>query len=217
MNEEEKVIIAFLIVGILIFLMYLIYESVKNNKVLDNGKREPEKELQDWEKELEFVKVGEWEEEVRKKMNPIVKIKNKYKCNKDIHILVGDYNKTSVSNTVSVLESMGLNVNIAKSGVEIIKRIKSEEKYDLIISNNIYDRGHCDGPATVSILKDIDGFNIPIIALTVSENQRNLFIWEYGFDEYMTKLLDQDKILETLPKVIKDLKFTKIQKKSNKS
>ncbi len=217
MNEEEKVIIALLIVGILIFLIYLIYESVKENKLLDNGKEEPEKELQDWEKELEFVKVGEWEEEVRKKMNPIVKIKNKYKCNKDIHILVGDYNKTSVSNTVSVLESMGLNVNIAKSGVEIIKRIKAGEKYDLIISNNIYDRGHCDGPDTVSILKDIDGFNIPIIALTVSENQRNLFIWKYGFDEYMTKLLDQDKILETLPKVIKDLKFTKIQKKSNKS
>lgn len=67
MNEEEKVIIALLIVGILIFLIYLIYESVKENKLLDNGKEEPEKELQDWEKELEFVKVGEWEEEVRKK------------------------------------------------------------------------------------------------------------------------------------------------------
>lgn len=215
MSEEEKVIITFLIVGILIFLIYLIYEAVKSNKVLE--KEEPKEELQEWEKEMEFVKVGEWEDEVRKDITPIVKLKNKYKCNKDINILVGDYNKASVSNTVSVLESMGLNVNIAKSGVEIIKRIKAGEKYDLIISNNIYDRGHCDGSDTVSILKDIDGFSVPVIALTVSANQRNLFVWEYGFDEYMTKLLDQEQVLSTLPKVIKDLKFIKLQKKSNKS
>ena len=43
---------------------------------------------------------------------------------------------------------------------------------------------------------------------------------EYGFDEYMCKLLTQEQVIETLPKVIKDLKFTKVEeqkKESNKS
>ena len=44
--------------------------------------------------------------------------------------------------------------------------------------------------------------------LTVSHNKRAEFLNE-GFNEYMTKLLDQDKVLETLPKVLKKLEFTK--------
>ena len=49
---------------------------------------------------------------------------------------------------------------------------------------------------------------IPIIVLTVSHNKRAEFLNE-GFNEYMTKLLDQDKVLETLPKVLKKIEFTK--------
>ena len=55
---------------------------------------------------------------------------------------------------------------------------------------------------------------IPIIVLTVSHNKRAEFLNE-GFNEYMTKLLDQDKVIEALPKVFDNLKFIKI--KSNTS
>lgn len=158
-------------------------------------------------------KIGQWEDEVRENMNPIIKISDKYKPNKKISVLVGDYNKSSVSNTFCILESMGICVNIAKSGIEIIERIKNGEKYDFIISNNIYDRGDCDGPQMLEKLKEIDGFNIPVIVLTVSANKRHLFIGEFGFDEYMTKLLTQEQVIETFPKLIKNLKFIKIQEK----
>ena len=165
--------------------------------------------------ESPVMKIGEWEKEVRKNISSIVDTKTKYSSNKELKILVGDYNRASISNTTSVLESMGLNVTIANSGIEIIERIKNNEKYDLIISNNIYDSGHCDGPETLMRLREIENFSIPVIVLTVSKGKRDMFVNGYGFNEYMEKLLTQEKVKETLPNLFKNLEFKKIE--SNKS
>lgn len=162
---------------------------------------------------LDEYKIGDWEKEVRKNMKSIVKINQKYKTNKEIKVLIGDYDKMSVSNSVSVLESMGLNVTIAKSAIEIMERLNNGETYDLIITNNIYDRGNCDGPQLLYELRNCN-VKIPVVVLTVSHNQRAEFLSD-GFDEYMTKLLDQEKVKEFLPNVFEDLEFTKIR--SNKS
>ncbi len=185
-----------------IFIILLVVYMIRDFKKSEIEDRQREYELKQMGERLEYHKmmcgyqdddtlynIGEWDREVRQDMRAIVKVTDKYKPNKKIDILVGDYNKSSVSNTVSILESMGMNVNIAKSGVEIIKRIKNNEKYDLIITNNIYDRGHLDGPQTLNELKTLDNFNTPVIVLTVSEGKRHLFVGEFGFDEYMTKLL----------------------------
>ena len=156
---------------------------------------------------LDEYKIGDWEKEVRKNMKSIVKINQKYKTNKEIKVLIGDYDKMSVSNSVSVLESMGLNVTIAKSAIEIMERLNNGETYDLIITNNIYDRGNCDGPQLLYELRNCN-IKIPVVVLTVSHNQRAEFLSE-GFNEYMTKLLDQEKVKDALPRVIEDLKFIK--------
>ena len=156
---------------------------------------------------LDEYKIGDWEKEVRKNMKSIVKINQKYKPNKEIKVLIGDYDKMSVSNSVSVLESMGLNVSIAKSAIEIMERLNNGETYDLIITNNIYDRGNCDGPQLLYELRNCN-VKIPVVVLTVSHNQRAEFLSE-GFNEYMTKLLDQEKVKDALPRVIEDLKFIK--------
>lgn len=221
------------VIVIIIFVVAVIVELIKEKDkyTKENIKREEEfekhkeyyerlkKKLEEDELIYGFkentinYKIGEWEEEVRKDMKPIVSIKDKYKSNKDIKVLVGDYNKSSVSNSVCVLESMGLNVNIAKSGAEVIERIKNNEKYDLIITNNIYDQGNYDGRDVLAELRNIKDFNIPIIVLTVSSGKRNEFVNIFGFDEYMTKLLTQEKVLNTIPNVIKDIEFTKVNKK----
>ena len=77
------------------------------------------------------------------------------------------------------------------------------------------DSGLCAGQETLMRLREIDNFNIPVIVLTVSKGKRDMFVNGYGFNEYMEKLLPQDKVMATLPKLFKDLEFTKIE--SNKS
>lgn len=219
----------FIVVFFVILIGVIGYFEIKENKEFEKEENEVKYDPDRFSKKIRAVKeeygefnyneypvmkIGEWEKEVRKNMASIVDTKNKYSSNKELKILVGDYNRASVSNTTSVLESIGLNVTIANSGIEIIERIKNNEKYDLIISNNIYNTGHCDGPETLMKLREIDNFNIPVIVLTVSDGKRDMFINGYGFDEYMVKLLTQEKIIETLPKLFKDLEFTKIE--SNK-
>lgn len=219
----------FIVVFFVILIGVIGYFEIKENKEFEKEENEVKYDPDRFSKKIRAVKeeygefnyneypvmkIGEWEKEVRKNMASIVDTKTKYSSNKELKILVGDYNRASVSNTTSVLESIGLNVTIANSGIEIIERIKNNEKYDLIISNNIYNTGHCDGPETLMKLREIDNFNIPVIVLTVSDGKRDMFINGYGFDEYMVKLLTQEKIIETLPKLFKDLEFTKIE--SNK-
>ena len=223
----------FMLVFMIILIGEVIFFGIKEGKEFEkeNNKKLEDKEDSDRfskkiravkEEYAEFnyyeppvMKIGEWENQIRKNISSIVNTKTKYKSNKELKILVGDYNRASVSNTTSVLESMGLNVTIANSGIEIIERIKNNEKYDLIISNNIYNTGHCNGPETLMRLRELDNFNISVIVLTVSKGKRDMFVNGYGFDEYMEKLLTQDKVMETLPKLFKDLEFTKIE--SNKS
>ena len=219
----------FIVVFMVIFIVTVSYFGIKENKEFEKEENEVKDDPDRFSKKIRVVKeeygefnyneypvmkIGEWEKEVRKNMDPIVDTKTKYSSNKELKILVGDYNRASVSNTTSVLESIGLNVTIANSGIEIIERIRNNEKYDLIISNNIYNTGHCDGPETLMRLREIDNFNIPVIVLTVSDGKRDMFVNGYGFDEYMVKLLTQEKIIETLLKLFKDLEFTKIE--SNK-
>lgn len=206
-------------ISAVIFIVVIVIEMVKESKKTENeGVKEKKDPMM---KKIEFYrscygdetpkkiyKIGEWEDEVRKYLHSVVNIKTKYKTNKNVNILIGDYNKESVSNSVSVLESMGLNVKIANSGLEIIDRLEKGENYDLIITNNIYDKGQFDGLDLLYELKSRENFNIPIVVLTISQDKRNIFL-DKGFDEYMSKLLDQEKVLETLPKVIKDLEFKK--------
>ena len=220
----------FILILIVIFIGVVGYFVIKENKEFKKEDKKIKEDTNKFSKKIravkekygEFnydeqpvIKIGEWEREIRKNVSSIIDTKTKYKSNRELNILVGDYNKTSVSNTTSVLESMGLNVSIANSGIEIIERIKNNERYDLIISNNIYNTGHCDGPETFMILREIENFKIPVIALTVSKGKRDMFVNGYGFDEYMEKILTQEKIKETLPRIFKNLEFTKIE--SNKS
>ena len=59
-------------------------------------------------------------------------------------------------------------------------------------------------------LKEIEDFDTPVIVLTVS-NDRDKFI-SYGFSEHIEKVLDEEKIVKTFPKVIKKIKFETIEK-----
>lgn len=78
------------------------------------------------------------------KYNPIYKGKK---------ALVGDYLACSYIFTKKALESLGFEVTIVHTKAEVIRRIKNNEKYDIIFSNNVYDDG--SGPQCFEELKKL--------------------------------------------------------------
>ena len=74
-------------------------------------------------------------------------------------------------------------------------------KCDIIFTNNIYKKGP-KGPEMLSKLWDIEGFNIPVVIHTISDNERYYFIDVCGFDEYVVKPLSQEKIKPILDKFL---------------
>lgn len=143
---------------------------------------------------------------IGKKITHHIKGKDKFK------VIVGDYNLSSIRNTCGVLLKMGFDVEAVQKADDIIEQVKNGNDYDLIITNNEYDRhsNYKQSTDVLDSLKEIKDFEIPIIVLTVS-NDRNHFI-SYGFNEHIQKLLDEEKVMRVFPKVIHNLKFETIKK-----
>lgn len=116
-------------------------------------------------------------------------------------ILIGDYNIDSIKYTISILKKFNINFEFVPSAEDIIDRIKNNYKYDLIITNNIYKFGY-DGPNLLQKLKKLDNFNIPVIISTSSINNREYFIKTCGFDEYIEKPINEEKLKKLINKFL---------------
>lgn len=115
--------------------------------------------------------------------------------------LIGDYLVYSYTITKSVLETLGFKVSIALSSDELVQKIKNNEKYDIIFTNNIYRDG--TGEKCLSILKSIKDFNTPIVIHTITKNAKYHFENELGFDAYIEKPVTQTKLLPILEKLLR--------------
>lgn len=210
--SEEKVLIMMLIVLGLIVLIYFVYKTVQDAK----REEEIEEAHRQYEKEQEQRRIKErkeysikWNEEIQAKF----KGKVKYKTNKPIKALIGDYTDSMAPITNSLLRKMGIETEIVPTASDIIDRITDGKKYDIIITNNVYPKGE-SGQQVLDTLKEDETFKTPIVILTVDQNSRGKYL-SCGFDEYIHKPIDEDKVKAIFPKLIKGLKFTEI--KSNKS
>lgn len=208
MNE---VVLMVVIVVFIIGMVIMAFVDNKNNKK-ESLKREQEnikrkKEQEKYEKENRAKERINWNRKIKKNLE----IKLEEKPNKKLKVLIADYNSGMISITDSVLESIGVETYLVESGYDILDLINDGEKYDAIITNNIF-RNCPDSYVILDQLKEIDGFDIPVIILTVSRNERSHFINDLGFDEYLEKPIDIAKAKSALCSVIKDLKFSKIKK-----
>lgn len=114
--------------------------------------------------------------------------------------LIGDYFAPSYYNTKMVLDSLGFEMTIVKTYYDVIEKIKQGEKYDVIFTNNIYRIGGT-GPQLLRELKEIEGFNTPVIIHTISENKYNYFN-DLGFDGYLLKPIKQEETILVLKKLL---------------
>lgn len=115
--------------------------------------------------------------------------------------LIGDYLVYSYTITKNVLESLGFEVSVALSSDELVQKVKNNEKYDIIFTNNIYRDG--TGQKCLSILKSIKDLNTPIVIHTVTKNAKYHFVNELGFDAYIEKPVTQAKLLPILEKLLR--------------
>lgn len=186
------------IIFLLILCIMKLFNTIKEKDITYNTL---ENDYKDWKEEFEYTKrelerckiqidILEKEEE-----NRIPKKKNLYKGKR---VIVGDYDKFSSQNTKEVLNSFGIKVDIVRSGKDIIDRIKHGYKYDAIFTNNVYK--NFSGLETLNQLRKIENFHTPIIIHTITQNARHEFVDEDGFDEYIEKPLNIEKVTPILKK-----------------
>lgn len=154
-------------------------------------KNEYEELQKTYKTNIEISAANDFEPFDKMKYNPIYKGKK---------ALVGDYLACSYIFTKKALESLGFEVTIVHTKAEVIRRIKNNEKYDIIFSNNVYDDG--SGPQCFEELKKIEGFNTPVVIHTVTKNAKFHFVVELGFDGYIEKPVTQSKLIPVLEKLL---------------
>ena len=171
--SEEKTLIMLLVVAGLIVLMYLIYKAVqdaKRNEEIEEAHKQYKMEQKERRIKERKEYSMKWNNEIQAKF----KGKAKYKTNKPIKVLVGDYTDSMAPITNSLLRTMGIETEIVPSASDVIDRITDGKKYDIIITNNTYPKG--ESGQDVLSLKEQEKFKTPIIVLTTEMKSRDRFL-----------------------------------------
>ncbi len=115
--------------------------------------------------------------------------------------LIGNYDSFSSKQTRKLLMLFGISVDIVTTSIDLYDRIKNGYNYDIIFTNNIYQKG-CTGPELLQKLKTISNFNTPVIVHTISHNAREYFVNTLGFDDYLEKPIKYEDLEKVLNKFL---------------
>jgi len=139
-----------------------------------------------------------------------------FNCKK---ILIVDDNKLNLKVAMKMLKPYNLDIECIESGFECINKIENNEKYDIIFMDIMMPK--MNGTETLKKLKNIDGFNIPVVALTADalSGKADKYL-EVGFNDYASKPIDREEIKKILSKylvgsVVKKEKEDKLDVKGN--
>lgn len=100
-----------------------------------------------------------------------------------------------------LIEHEGLTSDYVMSGKECLERVK-ETKYDVIFMDIMMP--DMDGIETFQKLQEMDGFDIPVIALTAdAETGAKQKYLKLGFNNYITKPIQLDILHNTVKSLIK--------------
>ena len=115
-------------------------------------------------------------------------------------VLIVDDNLLNIKVAKRALDSLGVQIDSCVSGIECIDKVKSGEDYDVILMDIMMPK--MSGEECFKELKNIDGYNIPVIALTADaiEGAREKYL-DLGFIDYIAKPFTKDQIKEKLDKI----------------
>ena len=116
-------------------------------------------------------------------------------------VLLIDDNKLNLKVGTKILKEYDLDVTCIDSGFECLSKIKNKEYYDIILMDIMMPK--MGGVETLKKLKDIEGFNTPVIALTADAIQgREKKYLEVGFSGYLTKPIEKHELSKVLSKYL---------------
>ena len=117
-------------------------------------------------------------------------------------ILLVDDNVSSGKIFTKMLKDTNIELSIVTSGKECLDKIRNKDKYDLILLDE--DMEPLDCITVMRKLKEIRTFNTKTILLTKNNDyEYNDDYLEYGFDGYLLKPIDKDKLFELIDKYLK--------------
>ncbi|CAG36522.1 response regulator [Desulfotalea psychrophila] len=125
-------------------------------------------------------------------------IHNKEAVLKGRKILLVDDDMRNVFALSSVLEERGINIVVARDGIECLEKLKEQDHFDAVLMDIMMPR--MDGyEAMQEIRKNIQHKKLPIIALTAKamKGDRSKCI-EAGASDYLAKPVDADKLISML-------------------
>ena len=116
-------------------------------------------------------------------------------------VLVVDDNKLNIKVANKVLKEFNLDIDECESGAECINKIENNNKYDIIFMDIMMPK--MSGTETLKKLKQIENFNIPVVALTADaiQGKSNKYI-EVGFNDYLSKPIDKNELNKVLNKIL---------------
>lgn len=140
-------------------------------------------------KKLEDIKLEENREEIN-----FVGIDNK--------ILIIDDNEECIEQILQITKDCKVNIETENSGINCIEKILDGNKYELLLIDT--DMNGMDGIQTLKNLKNIIGFNTPVIALIESNEKDNYNKYlEEGFIDYLVKPIVKNNLFGLFKKYLK--------------
>ena len=136
--------------------------------------------------------------------NRIIEVKNENNNHEynEKKILIVDDNNLNIKVAIRALSSFNFVIDTATSGEECLNKVK-ETKYDLILMDIMMP--NMSGETTLQKLKEINGFNTPVIALTADAlaGAEARYISK-GFVDYLAKPFNKEQIKEKLDMIFKN-------------
>lgn len=123
-----------------------------------------------------------------------------YTANPGKRILIVDDSKINLKVANQILKPYNFNVKMVESGFEALELMESQT-FDLILMDIMMPK--MNGVETLRRLKLIDGFDIPVIALTADaiEGTDEKYL-NAGFDAYLSKPIDRYELDRVLKKYL---------------
>ncbi len=115
-------------------------------------------------------------------------------------ILIVDDDNMNLKVISTMLKNYDFDLTLVSSGSEAIMKV-IENKYDLVLMDDMMPE--LDGSATLDQLKEIEGFDAPVVLLTAnSEDDVRHKIEEHGFNSYLGKPINKEALNDTIIKYL---------------